>query len=556
LGRSPPWGFSEKYTLTAEPFRVSPLEVAVYLRELKTHHLQPEMRNSVPRRIRVFIAAAAAALSLFAIYSACSNSQAPDVRPTAVSGQFYPSDPQKLKLAVQQFLKGSPKLSLEKPIAVLVPHAGYIYSGQICADAYRQAMDHSYDVIVILGTNHTSGSFSGISLGNYDALRTPLGDIRVDEEITSALLAENKDCNRNREVHIGEHSIEVQLPFLQTLFPKAGIVPVILYPPDYKMCIRFGETLAKVLKNRNALIVMSSDLSHYPDYNGAQKADRLTLETIAGFDTARVASVLKTLDIPRLDTRACGEAAILAGMTAAKALGASRAVIVSYANSGDALIGDKSRTVGYGAVVLSPGKASSDTAGLNRPTPPSMAVPLSIPEKKALLAFARESIHRYLTTQTVPMARNFPARMSFPQGAFVTLKKSGQLRGCIGHIPGDIALGQTVGSMALQAAFKDPRFAPVSLGEFNSLEIEISVLTPMKPVAGPDQIMVGRDGVLMTKSGTSAVFLPQVAPENNWDRAEMLDNLCFKAGLQAGCWKRDAQFQVFQAEVFGEPQFK
>jgi hypothetical protein len=501
--------------------------------------------------------AAVATLSIYVVSGACGNSIPSDVRPAAVSGQFYPSDPQKLRLAVQQFLQSSPEVPTEKPIALIVPHAGYIYSGQICADGYRQVMGRSYDVVVILGVNHTTANFSGVSVGDYSAFRTPLGDVPVDEEVTSALLAESKDCQRSRAVHIGEHSIEVQLPFLQVLFPSVRIVPAIVHPPeDYRLCVRFGEALARVLKNRRALIVASSDLSHYPDSRDAAMTDRVTLETIASLDSGRVSALMKNLNAPNLETRACGEAAILAAMTAAKALGATRAVVVGYANSGDALLGNRSRAVGYGAVVLAPGNAPSNTGILNRSAPPVTASPLQNSERRALLTFARETILRYLTTQTTPLARNLPARMDFPQGAFVTLKKSGQLRGCIGHIPGDTELGKTVGAMALQAAFNDPRFAPLELGELKNLEIEISVLTPMKRIATADEIVVGRDGVLMSKAGTSAVFLPQVATENNWNRTEMLDNLCIKAGLKAGCWKSQAEFQVFQAEVFSESQFR
>ena len=481
---------------------------------------------------------------------------ASDTRPAAVSGQFYPAEPAKLRLAIEQFLKGSPGFAVEKPVALIVPHAGYIYSGQICADAFRQAMNHRYDTVVILGVNHTYAGFSGISVGNYSAFRTPLGDIRVDEQVLSDLVAQNKDCVRSREVHIAEHSIEVQIPFIQHLFPESRVVAAVIHPPDYPMCVRFGQTLAKVLKNRQALIVISSDLSHYPDYENAVKADRLTLETIASLDTARISSLMRNLNVPKLDTRACGEAAILAGITAAKALGAKRALVAGYANSGDLPIGDSSRAVGYGAVVIAPGDAGANTSVLVRHPHPSTATPLQGAEKKSLLAFARETILRYLTTQTVPLARNFPSRMGVRQGVFVTLRKKGELRGCIGHIPPDDELGKTVGAMALQSAFNDPRFVPVQLSELNSLEIEISALTPLKPVARPDEIVVGRDGVLMSKGRSSAVFLPQVATENHWNRTEMLDNLCVKAGLPSGCWKSDAKFQVFQAEVFSESQFK
>lgn len=496
------------------------------------------------------------ALILYAGFGACGNSQSSTVRPAAVAGQFYPSDPAKLKLAVTQFLQGSPVVSVEKPIAIIVPHAGYIYSGQIAADAYRQVQGFPYDTIVILGVNHTTAAFEGISIGDYGAFNTPLGRVEVNEEICLALTAENKGCVRNRDVHVNEHSIEVQLPFIQVLFPKARIVPAVIHPPDYDMCVRFGQTLAKVLKNRQALIVISSDLSHYPTCENANKADRLTLETIASLDLARISAVMRKLDVPNLSTRACGEAGILAGVTAARALGARRAVVAGYANSGDVLIGDQSRAVGYGAVVLGSGAQPGNTALLNRTPPPTSAPPLQNAEKKVLLAFAREVILRYLTTETVPLARDFSPRMAVSQGAFVTLRKNGELRGCIGHIPPDMELGRTVGAMALQSAFNDSRFSPVRLNEVKNLEIEISVLTPMKTIASPNEIVVGRDGVLISKPGASAVFLPQVAPENNWNRTEMLENLCRKAGLSSECWQRDARFQVFQAEVFSESQVK
>jgi AmmeMemoRadiSam system protein B/AmmeMemoRadiSam system protein A len=506
-------------------------------------------------RLRSLATAAAATLAFYALFGACANSQPSRIRPAAVSGSFYPSDPQMLKLAVEKFLQDSVEIPVERPIALVVPHAGYIYSGQICADAFRQVVGRSYDVVVILGVNHTVADFKGISLGDYTDFRTPLGDIPVDEHIISDLLAEDTDCVRNRTVHIGEHSIEIQLPFIQTVLPKARIVPAVIHPADSAMCSRFGQALAKVLKNRKALIVISSDLSHYPKYEDAVEADRSTIETLALLDPSRFSSLMKDLKAPGLDTRACGQAAILAGMTAAKALGATHAFVASYANSGDVAIGDRSRVVGYGAVILSSGKTPSNTNALLRSPPPAEATTLQDSEKRILLKFARESILRYITTQTLPLARNFPNRLEYPQGAFVTLKEDGQLRGCVGNLTSDSELGRTVGAMALQAAFNDRRFAPVRREEIDKLEIEISVLTPMKPVAAPGEIVVGRDGVLMSKSGTSAVFLPQVAVENNWDRTEMLENLCKKAGLPAECWEHNARFQVFQAEVFDEHQF-
>ncbi len=481
------------------------------------------------------------------------------VRPPAVAGQFYPADPAKLRLAIQGFIKSAVQPAVENPVAIVVPHAGYIFSGQIAGDAYRQASDRSVEVAVLLGTNHTAPGFTKISLQAKGSYQTPLGTAAVDEEVAAALLAANPDCTPDTAPQSREHSVEVQVPFVQVLFPNARIVPVVIGSPDPNMCRRFGETLAKVLENRGSLIVASSDLSHYPEYDTAVSVDRQTLEAVASLDLQVLIRRLKELErtAPRgVDTCACGEAPIMAATAAAKGLGASRGVVISYANSGDALVGELSRVVGYGAVAFCRGPIREQVLRLYvRPAAPAVATPLQTEERKALLSFARESIHRYLTTDTVPLPRRFPARLQFRQGAFVTLKKHGALRGCIGRMAEDSPLVRTVGAVALEAAFNDSRFAPVKLAELDELEIEVSVLTTPRPVKSAGEIIIGRDGVILAKGERSAVFLPQVAPEQGWDTPTLLDNLCRKAGLPDGAWKSGAQLLVFQAEVFREGQF-
>jgi AmmeMemoRadiSam system protein A len=283
--------------------------------------------------------------------------------------------------------------------------------------------------------------------------------------------------------------------------------------------------------------------------------DRITLASIASLDATALRDTIEVLmarGIRGLDTCACGEAPIMATMEAAKALGATGGKIVSYAHSGEIPIGDRERVVGYGAVVFTGGL---DKAEATTETPATAAQTLSPTDKKALLAFARETIFGYLTTQTLPLPRGMSPAALQTRGVFVTLKKRGNLRGCIGRMTPDRPLANLIGAMALQAAFEDPRFAPVTLKELPDLEIEISVLTPMQPVSGPGAIVV-RDGVLLKKRGRSAVFLPQVAPEQGWGRDEMLDHLGMKAGLPAGAWKEGAQFSTFQALVFGEADSK
>ncbi len=281
--------------------------------------------------------------------------------------------------------------------------------------------------------------------------------------------------------------------------------------------------------------------------------DRTTLDAIPSLDPAALHAAIRTQmarPIRGLDTSACGEAPIMAAMAAARAMGATGGRVVSYANSGDLPIGERDRVVGYGAVVLGSGLKPVKAAAPAAKTADAEA--LTEEDKKGLLALARETINRFLTVQMVPLPRGFSPAAMVARGVFVTLKKRGSLRGCIGHMMPDRPLAPLVGMMALQAAFEDPRFSRLTLPEVPELEVEISVLTPMKPVSGPGDIVVGRDGVLLQKGGCSAVFLPQVAPEQGWGLEEMLDNLSCKAGLPASAWRKGASFSTFQAEVFGE----
>lgn len=484
----------------------------------------------------------------------------PDLREPAVAGKFYPDSAVKLRLAIEKFLQDAVPVKAKKPIAIIVPHAGYIYSGQICADGFKQVSDQKYDVIVVLGTNHTSADFRKISLYPGDGFRTPLGTAAVAKDVISQLAdADPADCALDKSLHESEHSVEVMIPFIQVVFPKAKIVPVVVGSPDREICVRFGQALAKVLKNRRALIVASSDLSHYPVAEDADTVDRETLAAIAKLDPAAFHAIVQAhadRNIPSLVTSACGEAPIMTAMAAARSLGATRGVVVSYANSGDLSIGERSRVVGYGAVVLTAEGEGEKIGTSAQPTRDSASAPLGPADKKVLLAFARETISRIFLTDTVPLARGFNENLQQPRGVFVTLKKKGELRGCIGRIIGDEPLCKLVGAMAVQAAFNDRRFQPLAADELNDTNIEISVLTPMKKVAGATDIVVGRDGVLLSKDGRSAVFLPQVATEQGWNREELLDNLCLKAGLAAGSWKTGAQLSTFQADVFSESESK
>ncbi|MDM8522096.1 AmmeMemoRadiSam system protein B [Desulfococcaceae bacterium HSG8] len=268
------------------------------------------------------------------------------------AGQFYPGTSSELSKTVKGYLEDAVKPSGERPVAIISPHAGYIYSGQIAADAFSQAADHSYDLIILLGVNHTSPGFTDISVypGGY---KTPLGLAETDKDFAKQLVASGKNIVFDESVHAREHSIEVMVPFVQVLFPNVRIVPIIVGTPDLNLCTRFGKTLAHMLKSRKALIVASCDLSHYPNYEDAKKADKKTLEAIMTLEPDTFFSTIREQErsgIKNLATCACGAAPVMTVMAATKRLGANSAKLVSYANSGDVPVGSRDRVVGYGAV--------------------------------------------------------------------------------------------------------------------------------------------------------------------------------------------------------------
>jgi hypothetical protein len=485
------------------------------------------------------------------------STEAQAVRPAVVAGQFYPADPAALRAALEGFFRDAVPARVAAPVAIVVPHAGYVYSGQIAADAYRQAQSTPVDTVVILGTNHTSATFRRVSVYDGAGYRTPLGVSRVDRDLAEALVKEGGGVFE-ASLHAREHSVEVQVPFVQHAFPNAAIVPVVVGSADPESCRRFGRALAALAAGRRLLIVASSDLSHYPEQRVAADVDRRTLEAIASLNPEALAELEARAATQQrgVDTCACGEGPIRVAMEAARALGALRGTVISYANSGDSVFGDPQRVVGYGAVVFSRGETGADLRAL-QPVAAEASSPLDDADKRTLLRLARETITRFLRSETVPLPRGGSPRLLRESGAFVTLKSHGQLRGCIGRIQPAGPLIQLVGTLALDSAFRDSRFKPVGVGELKAIEIEVSVLTPLATVPRPEAIQPGRDGVVLRVGDRSAVFLPQVATEQGWTRTEMLDNLALKAGLEAGAWRdKRAVFQTFRAEVFDESLLK
>ncbi len=510
------------------------------------------------RRARLALALVLAGLPAGAAPPAPAAETA-QVRAPVFAGQFYPAAPGALRRAIDAFLADALPPSGERPVALVLPHAGYVYSGQIAADGYREAAGFDYELVVLLGTNHTTAPFAGIALDPVSGYRTPLGLVEADRELAAALAAADRAVSFRPEVFAREHSIEVQLPFVQALFPRARVLAAVVGAPELALARRFGATLAGHLAGRRALVVASSDLSHYPTLETAHTVDRATLAAIAALDPEVAAATIERAEAsaaPGLATAACGRGPILVAMETARRLGARRGRVVSAATSGDTVAGEAGRVVGYGAVAFSEGAVGTAAEALSAPPatvpPPADATPLSASDRAALLALARATLTRSYDTGTLPLPRPASPRLARAQGAFVTLLEGGELRGCIGHLASDTPLALTVARMALAAATEDPRFPPVRAEELDRLVVEISVLTPFTPVAGPAAIVAGRDGVLLRQAGRQAVFLPQVASEQGWGRDELLDHLCEKAGLAASCWRRDVQLATFQADVFRE----
>ena len=480
-----------------------------------------------------------------------------NVRTPAVAGQFYPADADELRIMVDALLANAAH-SEGEPIGLMAPHAGYIFSGAVAARAFKQIEGVQYDVIVVIGPNHRDPAFDKVSVYAEGAFRTPLGEVPVDTETARKLLEADERLVFDRKVHSAEHSIEVELPFLQRLYPSGfSFVPIVIGRHTAQNIDALSNALIGVLSGHKALIVASSDMSHYPPYEQANQIDRRTLAAIETLDPEEVRwCEVRALaeDIPNLGTTLCGGDAVEVVMRVSQALGANQATTLMYANSGDTPFGDRDNVVGYGAVMFwrsdapqTPTATAGEKAIALSPTPRGK---LSQEHKDWLLNLARSTLENYLKAGVVPLAQPQEPELQRPAGVFVTLKEYGELRGCIGRIVGDLPLYLAVQKMTLAAALQDSRFPPVSVAELPALEYEISVLSPTEPVDSVEDIEVGKHGVILVKDGHQAVFLPQVAVEQGWTRDQMLAHLSEKAGLPADAWREGAQFYVFTADVF------
>ncbi len=494
-------------------------------------------------------------LAFILFQPACSYSK---MRPPAVSGQFYPSNKESLQKTVQTFLSNvSPSIKEKAPAkiyGIIVPHAGYIFSGQVAGYGFKTIEGKSYDTVILIGQSHYF-YLSRATLYDGEGFSTPLGNILIDRDFISKL-AKSKLFEVNNNIHRDEHSLEVELPFLQVaLKNKFKIVPILVSGFSNERCKHIADAIVSVIKSfpdKKFLFVISTDMSHYPDYETANYVDKEALKVLEKFDPELLKTTTDKLlskGYNNLSCIFCGEQAVITGMFIAKLLGADTVKVLHYANSGDTpRYGDKSRVVGYCAVVL--GKRESQKKGEKEKMPE-----FSISEKnqKILLELARRTIGEYLRSKKIPPFETDAPELKTPSAVFVTLNKFHNLRGCIGTTVPQLPLYQAVQQMAVASAFEDYRFSPVTEQELKDIKIEISVLSPLKRVKSVDEIKPDVHGVVVRKGTRSGLFLPQVW-EHFSKKEDFLSELCYqKAGLHPDAWKDpDTELYIFTVFAFEE----
>ena len=463
------------------------------------------------------------------------------VRPSAVAGMFYPAGDGELSAMVDSLLALSERPSLSGAVGGVVPHAGYVYSGATAADFYASLEGEEFDLVVIAGPSHQV-RFEGFSIYQGNAYSTPLGEVPIAEDVVRRLQASHPSAAYEPEAHGSEHSIEVQLPFLQrVLQPGFELVPVVVGSADADQISYLAELILAESYGRRILLIASSDLSHYPDLELAETVDAATVEAILEGDVQEFLNATSPENLPSgLGTFACGRLPIALLMAYSGFYPGMEPELLSMTTSAD-FSGDESRVVGYASVAFTS----------SQPDPSLWEV--SEAGRSRLMDIAESSVRSAVTGSEYTLPDDLPDELALPRGAFVTLKKNGQLRGCIGSIRPVDPLAVCVSQVARSAAVEDPRFVPVSETELEDLEFEISVLTPLQILEDWREVRVGTDGLVMIgDEGRSGVLLPQVPVEQGWNREEFLEGLCRKAGLPSGAYLQDVILYRFQAQVFRE----
>ena len=467
------------------------------------------------------------------------------IRESAIAGSWYPDHPATLKKQIEKYLDQVQAAPLEGSVVGLIaPHAGYLYSGGVAAHAYRTLLQQPFDRVLIVAPSHRA-YFSGASIYRSGGYRTPLGVVPLDQELITCLFEDPSLFHYVARAETQEHSLEIQLPFLQVVLPAFQLTPILMGDQSPEACGKLANAIVEACAGHRVLLVASSDLSHFHPYQEAKRLDQVVIDRVSAFDHAGLATALA-----EGTCEACGGGPMIAVMLAAQKLGANKAKILHYANSGD-VTGDTQGVVGYmaAAFVDNPGKDKKEPASHRQGAGTDLG--LSAEEKQTLREIALQAIRSKCLKQAMPDIPVSSAKLKEPRGAFVSLHRRGDLRGCIGMIEGFGPLFQTVKEMAVQAAFADPRFSPLNAEELAEIDLEISVLTPLERIKDPSRIEIGKHGLLIRKKSCSGLLLPQVATDHGWDRLQFLEWTCRKASLPPKAWQDpNTEIFVFSADIF------
>ncbi|MFH0781219.1 MAG: AmmeMemoRadiSam system protein B [Pseudomonadota bacterium] len=472
------------------------------------------------------------------------------VFPSPLAGTWFTADPKKLSEEIDGYLDNVPDKSLGPISALILPHAGLQWSGQTAAYGIKQLDMRTIRRVIMLGPSHHVFMKNSASVPDATHYATPLGETPLDVDLVRELLKSPyfhiiKAANEN------EHSVQILLPVLQRRLAEFQFVPIVVGRLDRASAVAIADILRQHL-TPDTVVIASSDFTHYGSNFDYLPFTADIQENLKKLDMGAFKRIEeKDLDgfsayVQKAGATICGRAVIevLLALLPAE----SRIQLLHYETSG-AKTHDFSTSVSYlSAAVIGNWEAFTE----------KMAVSpgLSKDDKIRLMALAKGTLRYYLERGSAPTPEKLGIQitpgMQQIMGAFVTLKEHGNLRGCIGEITPTRPVYEAVMQRAIDSAVHDYRFSPVSKDEFEQLSFEISALTPSRSVPSYRDIVLGRDGVVLHKNDRSAVFLPQVAPEQGWSLEEMLSQLARKAGLPANAWEKGASFTVFQAIVFAE----
>jgi AmmeMemoRadiSam system protein B/AmmeMemoRadiSam system protein A len=475
-----------------------------------------------------------------------------DRQPVA-AGRFYSAHAEKLEEEISNMIKearasvhsGSPKT--DRLQALIAPHAGYVFSGVVSASAFMllKGSKPRKRVFLIGSSHHTD--FNGASIYNVGDYLTPFGKVNVDTELSTELIQQSSIFEFVQAAHAHEHGLEVMLPFIQYFWKNEfSIIPIIIATHRTDVCKKIAHELLPWF-NLDNLFIVSTDLSHYPDYNNAVDLDKKTIGAVL---SGKSELFLEQLDknkkehVPNLATSMCGWTSVLTMLYMMEQSEGTSIHPIMYRNSADAgVYGDRDRVVGYQSLAVfnrNDNKTYDDFV-------------LTEKDKTDLLHLAKKSIQYFLSTgeKFVPQESNYSSNLNETCGAFVSIYVKGELHGCIGRMNSEKdSLVCVIADMAVSSAFYDNRFPPLQEHEMDQLEIEISVLTPMHKISSISEIVLGQHGIYIKKGIHTGTFLPQVADNTDWGVEDFLGHCAKnKAGIGWDGWK-DADIYTYEAIVF------